>query len=209
MFIINSSYIFYIFLFLLKDSIYLSIYFTHYSYTDYETITTKFIFFSSIMQSLRFNCSLGMLFIYMGNIGREFDTYNTFYNWKKSFNVYRFHIVFDFFIFIVNIIVTLSFFILKQPEYPLITYFFIYNIIIFTQIDFIIFVFCYFRNIIERNGNSIEMISINSTNSCCICLEENSDKEWVKIRCGHEYHRECIIIWSSYNRKCPICRVNF
>jgi len=51
---------------------------------------------------------------------------------------------------------------------------------------------------------------------CSICLDDISynqlinqnllNKDYVKIKCDHIFHRECISGWLKKNRTCPICR---
>ena len=44
-------------------------------------------------------------------------------------------------------------------------------------------------------------------NKCSICLEEyNRDKDIIKLKCNHEYHKECIKMWLNINKICPQCR---
>ena len=46
-------------------------------------------------------------------------------------------------------------------------------------------------------------------NECSICLEEyNRDKDIIKLKCNHEYHKECIKAWFDFNKNCPQCRKN-
>ena len=44
-------------------------------------------------------------------------------------------------------------------------------------------------------------------NKCSICLEEyNRDKDIIKLKCNHEYHKKCIKMWLNINKICPQCR---
>ena len=43
-------------------------------------------------------------------------------------------------------------------------------------------------------------------NDCSICMESKSEKENMKLKCGHEFHRECIGNWFKVNKTCPNCR---
>ena len=65
------------------------------------------------------------------------------------------------------------------------------------------------KNIIRKNKN-LKNNNDNNNNimSCIICLEEEKEKEIVKLCCGHEFHYECIILeyLSKKNRLCPYCR---
>ena len=61
--------------------------------------------------------------------------------------------------------------------------------------------------------NSINLIcswKYNSINKTCICsnkLEHNTtnSKEVFKGKCGHAYHKECILNYLQINKKCPEC----
>ena len=40
---------------------------------------------------------------------------------------------------------------------------------------------------------------------CCICLEEDNH-EYIKTKCSHVYHKNCLSEWLKINTSCPICR---
>jgi hypothetical protein len=40
---------------------------------------------------------------------------------------------------------------------------------------------------------------------CCICLIEQSST-FVKTKCNHIFHKECIDEWLKTNTTCPMCR---
>ena len=43
---------------------------------------------------------------------------------------------------------------------------------------------------------------------CCVCLEEMKvGEEIVRLKCGHHFHKKCILPWLKKNNSCPICRV--
>ena len=42
------------------------------------------------------------------------------------------------------------------------------------------------------------------TDTCSICLEEM--KEYVFVKCGHSFHKECIGNWLIKKNNCPCCR---
>ncbi|KAE8650921.1 E3 ubiquitin-protein ligase RNF181 homolog [Cucumis sativus] len=44
---------------------------------------------------------------------------------------------------------------------------------------------------------------------CCICCEElngGEKKKVCRIKCGHVYHRCCILTWVRTKLSCPLCR---
>jgi len=74
----------------------------------------------------------------------------------------------------------------------------------------------------DKQKNDIESlltpVNINEykEDECSICLDDISynqlinqnllNKDYVKIKCDHIFHRECISGWLKKNRTCPICR---
>lgn len=45
---------------------------------------------------------------------------------------------------------------------------------------------------------------------CCICLEEMTEKETIKLDCGHSFHLDCIqqLKEKGVQQLCPLCRAN-
>lgn len=43
---------------------------------------------------------------------------------------------------------------------------------------------------------------------CSICMSKGFPKSAMKLKCGHKFHRRCILRWfrSSGSRACPLCR---
>lgn len=45
---------------------------------------------------------------------------------------------------------------------------------------------------------------------CMICMDEFKDNEKVKqIKCGHIFHKECLVQWLLNQKNCPICDKQF
>ncbi len=45
-----------------------------------------------------------------------------------------------------------------------------------------------------------------SGESCAICRDEEG-RRWVKLPCGHAFHRDCAVRWlGRYKAECPMCR---
>jgi hypothetical protein len=46
-------------------------------------------------------------------------------------------------------------------------------------------------------------------NICSICLgEEETNEEWCKLTCSHNYHKKCISDWILTKPNCPECRTD-
>jgi len=43
--------------------------------------------------------------------------------------------------------------------------------------------------------------------NCLICHEGFLSAEVGALKCGHVYHRNCIVIWLTEKKKCPVCQV--
>ena len=41
---------------------------------------------------------------------------------------------------------------------------------------------------------------------CTICREPLVTQEVCATRCGHVFHRMCLVAWMQYKRSCPYCR---
>ena len=62
-----------------------------------------------------------------------------------------------------------------------------------------------------QNSSVIQCSSsmINESNSpeCSICLDEFHDGEMLNVLlCSHEFHENCLEVWFSKSRSCPMCR---
>ena len=65
-----------------------------------------------------------------------------------------------------------------------------------------------FVNISERTDNRkyTKVKNNNGELSCCICMDTDTDINFVKTSCGHHYHDKCIQQWEKVQSNCPICR---
>lgn len=52
----------------------------------------------------------------------------------------------------------------------------------------------------------IEMVEIESSEKCTICLDDCEVA--VRMKCGHIFHEICIDTWLEENTTCPLCRIN-
>jgi hypothetical protein len=53
------------------------------------------------------------------------------------------------------------------------------------------------------------LTDISISDNCSICMDSPSNMVWTRSKCGHHFHRECIIKWidkSGLNTPCPMCR---
>ena len=62
----------------------------------------------------------------------------------------------------------------------------------------------------STNDNIIEFIDCESLNNdICIVCQEDIEINLVKIKkCGHIFHKECIVEWLTRNNSCPTCRIS-
>ena len=69
------------------------------------------------------------------------------------------------------------------------------------------------QSVIEKDtiviefGTSIESLATATSQECSICYGEYTEKEQVRLlKCGHDYHKECIDEWLTRHRnRCPMC----
>jgi len=76
-------------------------------------------------------------------------------------------------------------------------------------------ILCFLYSIIffsEKKENMIliEMTSVKIENDeevCSICLDKlNSEKEVIKTKCEHVYHKDCLTVSITTRDSCPLCR---
>ena len=66
----------------------------------------------------------------------------------------------------------------------------------------------------SNNGLSLKQLRKNSNVyikeniQCCICYQDDN-KVTRKLKCGHEFHLDCIELWLTEKNSCPICRKVF
>jgi hypothetical protein len=51
--------------------------------------------------------------------------------------------------------------------------------------------------------------NVKNTNgdlNCSICMDSDTDINFVKTSCGHHYHEKCIEQWTKIQSNCPNCR---
>jgi RING finger and CHY zinc finger domain-containing protein 1 len=60
---------------------------------------------------------------------------------------------------------------------------------------------------IKKDLSDHKCISNKSDNDCPICMEYlfDSVKEINILKCGHVIHKDCLLEYSKYNYKCPLC----
>jgi hypothetical protein len=58
------------------------------------------------------------------------------------------------------------------------------------------------------NISEMETLSISYGDDCVICLGPmSSNDELLKVRCGHMFHKVCLIPWLVQKQECPLCRL--
>lgn len=81
------------------------------------------------------------------------------------------------------------------------------------------------QNLLENNYEHIKIILKEDFENdiCSICLddlydegededegnddlEESKNRDIIKLRCNHMYHKECIIPWINIHKNCPLCK---
>ena len=61
--------------------------------------------------------------------------------------------------------------------------------------------------IIDESVSLCEMVQNNDNTTCCVCLSVIAPKaKLTRLRCGHNFHRDCIDTAVKYNNSCPLCR---
>jgi len=43
-------------------------------------------------------------------------------------------------------------------------------------------------------------------NHCSICFEQYEKENYVAVKCGHTFHKDCIEKWLRIRQTCPLCR---
>jgi len=65
--------------------------------------------------------------------------------------------------------------------------------------------------ITNRNKSILDFNKKNYGEECPICLEMFGELDDISLfctlKCGHSYHRKCIIDWLSKDKSCPTCRI--
>lgn len=57
----------------------------------------------------------------------------------------------------------------------------------------------------DKSSDEDSLPEINEEIMCSICLEEVLT-DYVRLPCGHSFHRSCIIKWKKKKPQCPNCR---
>lgn len=63
-------------------------------------------------------------------------------------------------------------------------------------------------SILSNHVGTCEKIEYDKSDSCCICFEDFGDEDIIqcKMTCKNVFHMECINLWLSKNKNCPLCR---
>lgn len=63
----------------------------------------------------------------------------------------------------------------------------------------------YLRQFEENETSETNFDSFNNE-ECSICLQDDSNLIFKKLKCRHIFHEPCINYWLKNNNTCPICR---
>ena len=192
--------------------------------TDIILLTTM-LSFSFLLEYIGILCSFFMLIVYFKNYGLSFNDISELQRWKMNYIIYKIKLGNYIVLTIINLIITilcLTFLRINgQFEYVSVIIFYI-SFVSILKVSLIGLYFIYLsyiivkynrtvRTQIELNTIKIEFnlkkIQKNSIDElCCICLEQDSEYEWVELDCNHKFHENCIEPWLQKNNSCPICR---
>ena len=51
--------------------------------------------------------------------------------------------------------------------------------------------------------------SDSTVEKCIVCLSEYEEGDTLRhLKCGHDFHKDCIDQWLQGNATCPVCRSN-
>lgn len=61
---------------------------------------------------------------------------------------------------------------------------------------------------IKRDGKNkrLKKDKEEEEEECCICYEDKHPVPWLRLDCGHEFHRDCVKKWVKKDTSCPLCR---
>jgi hypothetical protein len=136
-----------------------------------------------------------------------------FINLKQMSRVYLvIFIKFFVLIFSMNLLMISTY---DYPNFMMNTYSGYYFTIFSNQASNSSMILCFLYSIIffsEKKENMIlvEMTSVkieNDDDVCSNCLDKlNSEKEVIKTRCDHVYHKDCLLVSINNSNSCPLCR---
>ena len=165
-------------------------------------------------------CKISMVYNYLTHYNTTFRNILQLNNFKHSFFIFNFQKIASLLINFSNLLICLCTFVpMIYGGYK--TFYVnicIYYILFTTAVKILIFVLLSIILIFshqQRNAILNEMylnpniipVEKKEGDVCCICLDENSNKEWGEILCAHRYHVEWISTWMSNHTTCPICRL--
>ncbi|XP_074641041.1 RING finger protein 24-like [Tubulanus polymorphus] len=59
-----------------------------------------------------------------------------------------------------------------------------------------------YRQVIFHRGRQI-----SNSDICPVCLDEYHTKEQIALcRCGHTFHKKCLVMWLDQKNNCPVCK---
>ena len=49
-------------------------------------------------------------------------------------------------------------------------------------------------------------VVLNTSQECCICMDNDCIQSWSSLPCGHMFHASCVSRWINTHHTCPVCR---
>jgi len=173
------------------------------------------IILSTSLYYLEIIFELSMFYYYYKYFNQSTGYGLSLFDWKLQFRSYKIKLFIDFLYTINNIIISgivifnrgkdspklplIIFLIIASTVFKFLTLFLLFSLYALSKIN-------YQRpRIVEIE--TIELIEIKTfiTDTCSICLDDTNDK-WSELKCGHKFHKNCILSWTNKQRTCPICR---
>ena len=173
------------------------------------------IIISTSLYYLEIIFELSMFYYYYKYFNQSTGYGLSLFDWKLQFRSYKIKLFIDFLYTINNLIIS-AFVIFNRgkdsPKLPLI----IFLIIASTVFKFLTLFLLFFLYALSKINyqrpriveiETIELVELETfiTDTCSICLDDTNDT-WSELKCGHKFHKDCILSWTNKQRTCPICR---
>jgi len=152
--------------------------------------------------------------LYLKNTGLHFINYDSFDEWRFSFNIcfykkitFFVKTVFYFCFSITGLVFLRD---IEELFYRIfVVLVFVYAVVI--GLLKIIFSISWIDNKFFYKPQVQPIMKITNhvlppNDECSICLEKNTHPEWCELPCNHKFHFKCVENWIKSNNSCPVCR---